>query len=184
MVSTCAECNYQWGGPPERAVVVVYRFPDHLSRLVLDLGLLDSDGRLRARPAAEVWSPLEYMAHTRDAIAWYSERIKRVLGEDRPALDSFDWDAFTATQRYHERRLTDVLATVRGTCATFAVELRALTLTAWRREGAGSDGSARTVAQLADRAGHEAHHHLRDIALGLDASGWGRIRHGDEDQII
>lgn len=89
-------------------------------------------------------------------------------------MDSFDWDAHTATQRYHERRLTDLLATVRGTCASLTAELAALTVTAWGREGTGSDGSARTVAQLADRAGHEAQHHLRDIELGLDAPGWGQ----------
>jgi hypothetical protein len=162
-VTTCTECGYNWGGPPERAVVVIGGFPDHLSRLLL--GLRDSDGRLRARPAAEVWSPLEYLAHTGDAIAWYAERINRVLNEDRPALAPFDWDAHTATQRYHERRLTDVLATVRGTCASLTAELG--TVTAWEREGTGSDGTPRTVAQLADRAAHEARHHLRDIELGL-----------------
>jgi hypothetical protein len=144
--------------------VVIGGFPDHLSRLLLGVG--DSDGRLRARPAAEVWSPVEYMAHTGDAIAWYAGRISRVLKEDRPALDPFDWDAHTAAQRYRERRLTDVLATVRGSCAGLAAELG--TVTAWEREGIGSDGTPRTVAQLADRAAHEARHHLRDIELGLD----------------
>lgn len=164
-MTTCAECGYDWGGPPEHAVAVIAGFPDRVSRL----GLRDGDGRLRARPAAEVWSPLEYLAHTGDAIAWYAERMNRVLTEVRPALDPFDWDAHTATQRYHERRLTDVLATVRRTCAGFTAELGAST--AWGREGIGSDGSARTVAQLAARAGHEARHHLHDIELGLGASG-------------
>ena len=168
-VSACAECGYEWGGPPGDAVAVIGGFPDQLSRLVVDLGLEDGDGRLRARHGAGVWSPLEYMAHTGDAIGWYAGRITRVLSEDRPALEPFDWDAYTAAQRYHERRLVDVLAGVRATCAGLAAELGSVT--AWAREGTGSDGSARTVAQLADRAAHEAHHHLRDIQHGIPAPG-------------
>lgn len=173
-MTTCTECGYDWDCPHEHVVVVIGGLPDRLSRLLLDVGLQDSDVRLRTRPAAEVWSPLEYMAHTGDAIAWYAERIDRVLDENRPALDPFDWDTHTATQRYHDRRLTDVLATARGTCAGLTAELEALTVAAWGREGTGSDGSARTVAQLADRAGHEAQHHLRDIELGLVAPGRGQ----------
>jgi DinB family protein len=161
-VTTCPECGYARACPPEQAVAVIGSFPDRLNRLLLDLGLRDDD-RLRARQAGGVWSPLEYIAHTGDAIAWYAARINRVLNEDRPVLEPFDWDAHTAGQRYHERRLTDVLGTVRGTCAGLIAELGAVT--AWGREGTGSDGSARTVAQLTDRAGHEAHHHLRDIEL-------------------
>lgn len=163
-MTTCTECRYSWGGSPEHAVG---DFPDQLSRLLR--GVRDSDGWLRARPAAEVWSPLEYLAHTGDAIGWYAARISRILTEDRPCLDPFDWDAHTAGQRYHERHLTDVLATVRGTCAGLTAGLQALTATEWARQGIGSDGSVRTVAQLADRAGHEAHHHLRDIELGLQS---------------
>jgi hypothetical protein len=170
-VTSCTECTYDWGSPPEHAVAIIGGFPNYLSQLLLDLGVRDGDGRLRARPAAEVWSPLEYMAHTGDAIAWYAARIARVVNEDRPALESFDWNAHTTAQRYHERHLADVLTNVSGACAGLSVELASLTLTAWKREGTGSDGSARTVAQLADRAAHEAQHHLRDIQLGLDAPG-------------
>lgn len=166
-VRACAECGYEWGGSPEDAVVVIGGFPDRLSRLLAGLGLGDGDDRLRARPGVDVWSPLEYLAHTRDAIGWYAGRINRVVNEDRPTLEPFDWDAHTAAQRYHDRRLDDVLASVRATCAGLAAELGSVT--AWAREGIGSDGSARTVAQLADRAAHEAQHHLRDIEQGLTA---------------
>jgi hypothetical protein len=182
-VTSCTECAYDWHGPPEYAVAVIDSFPGLLSRLLLELGVRDDDHRLRARPAAEVWSPLEYMAHTGDAIAWYAERIARVLNEDRPVLNSFDWDAHTATQRYRERHLTDVLTKASGTCASLAAELASLTVAAWEREGTGSDGSARTVAQLTDRAAHEAQHHLRDIELGLDAPGGAKIRDGKRGQI-
>lgn len=164
-MSTCAECGYRWGAPPEHVVAVIAGLPDRLSRLLLD------DSRLRTRPAAGVWSPLEYLAHTGDAIGWYAERIDLVLTEDRPRLEPFDWDAHTADQRYHDRRPADVLAGVRATCGRLSAVLQALTGPEWAREGIGSDGSARSVGRLADRAGHEAHHHLRDVERGLGAPG-------------
>jgi hypothetical protein len=38
----------------------------------------------------------------------------------------------------------------------------------WKRTGAGSDGTARTVADLTRRAAHEAMHHALDIRAGLE----------------
>lgn len=164
-VSRCAECGYDWDGLPEDAVAVVRGLPAELSRLVGGLG--DDDERLRARPAPSVWSPLEYVAHTGDAIGWYSRRIHRVLTEDRAVLEAFDWDAFTESQRYRDRRLGDVLDEVGKGCAAFAAMLADRSAATWQREGRGSDGQPRTVAQLAHRAAHEARHHLRDARAGL-----------------
>lgn len=160
-VSHCGECGYDWAGRPEDAVAVVRGLPAELAGLVDE-----SDERLRARRAPEVWSPLEYVAHTGDAIGWYTRRIQRVLTEERAVLDPFDWDAYTAEQRYQERRLEQVLDSVGKSCATF-VGLLADPAAGWEREGIGSDGQPRTVTQLAHRAAHEACHHLRDIKLGL-----------------
>lgn len=161
-VSRCAECGYDWAGLPEDAVAVVSGLPAELA------GLVDEpDVRLRARPAPEVWSPLEYVAHTGDAIGWYAQRIHRVLTEDRAALAAFDWDAYTESQRYRDRRLEDVLDEVAESCAAFVARLADQPEAMWAREGVGSDGQPRSVAQLAHRAAHEARHHLRDLRVGL-----------------
>ncbi len=164
-VSRCGECGYDWDGLPEDAVAVVRGLPAELSRWVGELG--DDDERLRARPAPEVWSPLEYVAHTGDAIGWYAQRIHRVLTEDRAVLEAFDWDAYTESQRYRDRRLEDVLDEVAERCAAFVATLADPTAARWAREGVGSDGQPRSVAQLAHRAAHEARHHLRDLRVGL-----------------
>ncbi len=168
-MTQCEECGYNWASPTEHAIAVVAAFPGHVSSLLHDLGALDTDERLRARPAASVWSPFEYIAHAGDAIAWYGQRIGRVVTTDRPTLEGLDWAARTDAERYHERQLQDVLSTVGRQCGRFAADLAALTATDWAREGTGSDGSPRTIANLAHRAAHEAQHHLHDIARGLTA---------------
>ncbi|HJP79164.1 MAG TPA: DinB family protein [Pseudonocardiaceae bacterium] len=115
----CAECGYDWAGRPEDAVATIGAFPGSVARRLNERG----SSQLRTRPAAEVWSPLEYIAHTGDAIDWYAGRVNRVLTEDRPALDPFDWDAHTAGQHYHDRTLGEVLDRVTRSCARFTAML-------------------------------------------------------------
>jgi 8-oxo-dGTP pyrophosphatase MutT (NUDIX family) len=166
-VTRCQECGYDWTASPHEAVAVIGGLPDRLSHLLLDLDVGDDDSRLRTRPAPDAWSPLEYIAHTGDAVAWYSARVHRIVTEDQPVLEAFEWDTHTATQRYHQRHLGDVLADVNAGCAGFVDELASFGDADWLLEGTGSDGEPRTIAELASRAAHEAHHHLRDIELGI-----------------
>lgn len=93
--------------------------------------------------------------------------VARVLTEQRPRLEGFDWDQYTAGQAYHRRRLVDALGEVGRACEKFSLVTAELTDTAWQREGTGSDGTPRTAAQLTHRAAHEAHHHLHDIRIQL-----------------
>src|SRR5262245_11706926 len=105
--------------PTEHAVATIGAFPGNISGLLLARGIADTSRQLRTRPNAAAWSPLEYIAHTGDAIDWYAHRVKRILTEQRPALDPFDWDAHTASQAYHERHLGSVLDRVGRNCAPF-----------------------------------------------------------------
>jgi DinB superfamily len=166
-VTRCQKCGYDWDRPPEHAVATIRAFPGSVSGLLLAKGIADASRQLRTRPAPAVWSPLEYIAHTGDAIDWYARRVKRVLTEHRPALDPFDWDAHTASQRYYERHLDNVLDQIRRDCARLTATLADLTATDWEREGTGSDGQPRSVVELIHRAAHEAEHHLQDIRAGL-----------------
>ncbi|HEX5118164.1 MAG TPA: DinB family protein [Pseudonocardiaceae bacterium] len=148
--------------------MTISSLPASITRLLDAGGIGDHDDRLRTRPAALVWSPLEYLAHTGDAIDWYRGRVRRVLSEDRPILAGFDWDAHTAGQNYHQRHLTDVLGDVRRVCTSFAALLATLDPADWQRAGTGSDGGSRTIAHLVHRAAHEARHHRHDITSALN----------------
>lgn len=168
-MACCQECGFDWDSPLAHARDTVEAFPARASHLLR----FGPDARLRARPAVGVWSPLEYLAHTGDAIDWYAGRIARVLTEQRPRLDGYDWDAHTAEQEYHRRAVEDVLDDIRRSCSRFAVTTADLDEAASQLAGVRSDGTPRTIAQLIHRAAHEARHHLRDIELGLTGSASG-----------
>ena len=165
-MTRCQECGYDWDIPASKAVATIGAFPARLS-VLLRAARADDDPRIRIRPAATTWSPLEYIAHTGDAIDWYARRVDRVLSEHRPALDARDWDAYTSKQRYHERRLDELIRAVSDTCTACTAPLAVLDAAQWNEVGIGSDGQPRTVLQLARRAAHEAHHHLQDVQIGL-----------------
>ncbi|HET9968813.1 MAG TPA: DinB family protein [Streptosporangiaceae bacterium] len=122
----------------------------------------------RRHPAPGVWSPLEYAGHCADVMIWYGERIALVLTQDKAQLEPFDWDAQTAKQRYHEAGASEILHRLRRSCDALATRLDSLGTRDWTRTGIGSDGTARSVADLARRAAHEAVHHIEDIRRGID----------------
>jgi hypothetical protein len=130
--------------------------------------------KLRMRPAPHVWSVLEYVAHVRDAVAWYDHRISRVLAVDRPRLSPFDFDAACEERRYADEDPADVTDAVGTVIGTLADRLDSLDDASWSAIGIGSDGTERRVVDLARRAAHECQHHLRDIG-GI----WNALDHGE-----
>lgn len=167
MVCLCSECGYDWASQPRQTVATIQVLPSRLTTALRSFGIDNDSNELRRRPAADVWSPLEYIAHSGAAIGWYADRVTRVLTEQRPVFEAFDWGAHTACQRYHEQTLDDVLSGVDVACARSAAMLSGLNAADWQREGSGSDGQPRSIEQLASRAAHEAHHHLHDIRSQL-----------------
>lgn len=118
---------------------------------------------MRVRPAPDVWSVIEYAAHTRDAVAWYEERIRLVLTTDRPHLSAFDWDAACEERRYVDDHPGEVAVGLGVVLDGLADLLDSLDDASWMLIGTGSDGTQRRVADLAGRAAHEGRHHLYDI---------------------
>jgi hypothetical protein len=167
-MSSCTECGYDWDATPAELPGQLSVIP-HRAAAPLTTFLAGEDpARLvRARPSAEVWSALEYAAHTRDALSFYTGRIERVLAADRPKLAPFDADAQCAKQRYNEQEVTRVLEELRAVTDRLVGRLVVLDDDGWRRAGIGGDGGERTVLQLARRAAHEGRHHLLDIGRVL-----------------
>ena len=79
----CESCGLRYGDlTPSAALRLIRTYPTQyrhrLQHLPADL--------LRRRPAAGVWSPLEYACHVRDVYAVYDTRIRRTLTEHEPCL--------------------------------------------------------------------------------------------------
>lgn len=160
-MAACDECGFSWEAPGISIVGALEDVARQFAPVVSGL----SDRALRHRPSPSIWSVLEYTAHTRDALAWYAERIELIMAGDRPQLKPFDWDAACLDRRYNAEDPGRATTELETTSAALARRLRELEPEAWARIGIGSDGSQRTVLTLARRAGHEPVHHLHDVRM-------------------
>ncbi len=168
-VSTCDECGFDPAAKTDADLVAAIDGYVRKYRAPLTRFLPNEDGPalLRRRPAPEVWSALEYAGHTRDVLAFYRNRIQLVLDEDQPQLEGGGFDAVPPT--YNEADPAMVAAGFEAEAKALAGVLETLDETQWQRVGRASDGSGaeRTVRVLAERAVHDAHHHLLDIGRSL-----------------
>ncbi len=160
----CPFCKFDWDGSTGQLQVSLRsaseRFAGHIAGM--------SDDVLRTRPAQDVWSALEYVAHTRDGVDWYAGRIRQMLAEDRPQLSGFDWERETDLRRYHEESTDDVLSGLARASEALADLLSSLSEDDWRREAVGSGGDPRDILLHARRAAHETEHHCVDCGRSLD----------------
>jgi len=132
--------------------------------------LTSTPGRqLRARQTDGVWSPIEYAAHVRDVFSLFERRVRAIVDRPGTALEIIDHDAAVTAGGYSRLapgRLADELL---GCAKQLAGTLEGIRADQWQLYGI-RDGERRTIAEIAQRAVHEARHHLRDIQLQL--AGW------------
>jgi hypothetical protein len=121
------------------------------------------------RPAANVWSAIEYAAHSRDVTALHVYGVEQALTGTEPAFPAIDGDALveSSASTYGDADpdvVADDLTTDAGRLADAA-------------EGAGpaawsqglTIGDARSdVRFLLEHALHDSQHHLADVERGLD----------------
>jgi DinB family protein len=90
--------------------------------------------KLRVKPAPKLFSPLEDMWHLHD-IEWegYSVRIRRMLTEELPVLESLDGDRMAILRRYNELQLPAALAGFAAARAESLRLLEGLPAQAWTR---------------------------------------------------
>jgi len=129
----------------------------------------DGDALVRARPAAGVWSALEYGTHVRDVFALFDRRVVHIAKEDDPALEVIDHDAAVRDGNYNRLDPATVAGEVAGAADGLAATLESVGPEAWSRAGT-RDGERRTVLDLAQRAVHEGNHHLLDAGRVLRAA--------------
>ena len=170
----CEECGFDARTATEEELVAAAAGFARRFRAPLTRFLPGEDGStvLRRRPAPEVWSALEYAAHVRDVLAFYRERIERVRAEDRPVLHAVGFGSRPEEAAYGDLDPVDVADELAAEAERLAALLAALEAHEWLRVGLASDGSGseRTVRVLAERAVHDASHHLLDIGRSLRAA--------------
>ncbi|MFN2607829.1 MAG: DinB family protein [Acidimicrobiales bacterium] len=168
-MSACPECGLDYDSmPASEAVAAIggfgrrYRAP--LTRLLAG----EDESVLRARPAPDTWSALEYAVHVRDVFRWYRGWVGQILVEDHPVLEGIGRDEAAVTGRYNEQDPAVVATELAEAAEALASALAAVPDDGWDRAGT-RRGEERSVLTHARRAVHEGSHHLLDIGRGLRA---------------
>lgn len=115
--------------------------------------------QLLARPVAGKMSTLEVVAHLADFEPVYTDRMKRVIAEERPTLMGADEKKFLAALQYHERDVEEELAIIEKSRSQMARILRKLPDAVLSRVGVHNERGPITLEQLLGYAiTHIAHH--------------------------
>jgi hypothetical protein len=103
----CGKCDFDESTTPPREVAAA------LEPLALAIGntvRTISEDAIRRRPEAAVWSPLEYLGHLRESMAFHRWLIERALAEDNPLIPMVDADESVAQGRYNDADVEQLVA--------------------------------------------------------------------------
>jgi hypothetical protein len=164
VTTPCPECGFDWELDERGVVACIAGAPGALRRAIEGVEPARLSGR--GRPAE--WSPLEYLTHLGDALEWYATRIAQVLAADDRLAPGPDWDALVDEHARTGPSASRALDTLDDVAGALARALAQLSPEGWGAAGVAPDGGVRSVATLARRAAHEAHHHLFDVRRLLD----------------
>jgi hypothetical protein len=122
---------------------------------------------LQQAPADDRFPLIEHLWHIRDCDPdLYALRIRKVLREDRPALEPVDVGAWYAERRYRERSGDQAIAEFATLRAELLAELEALEEHALARVGIRVDGSEVNVLSLVQQISeHDRDHRWRIASI-------------------
>jgi hypothetical protein len=122
---------------------------------------------LRDRPGPEVWSALEYAAHSRDIIALHVFGVEQALALDEPSFPPIGDDlAESAAATYASADPVVVVDALEENAKRLAQLAEDAVPGNWSR-GLTDGGNRRDVRRLLEHALHDSLHHLLDVERGL-----------------
>ena len=154
----CPQCSLEAGVLTLAEIPAVIRAQVQVWPVVL----LRADVRLRPEP--QVWSPLEYGGHTRDALGLFTDRLALILAEDEPTFADWDPNDAALAGRYHELDPGTVSEEILAAAETLAAAAEAVPPESVERRGLRSDGAPFTVTTLLQYLVHDLVHHLWDVS--------------------
>jgi hypothetical protein len=165
-VDECARCGFDYRlDAAEGAGAAITRGSDELAGL-----LVRSDGDVRTRRRAELWSPLEYGCHVRDVLLVQRERVVAARRTDRPSFEPMGRDERVELDGYAEQDPIAVARQLRDASAMFVNVLARIRPDEWERTLMYNYpvGMERSLRWVAEHTEHEVQHHLLDVREQLD----------------
>lgn len=122
-----------------------------------------TDEQLKRRPADGSWSIQQIVIHLCDSDLVASDRMKRVIAEERPLLLGYDESKFAERLHCDEQSVEDALTLFEVNRRQMARVLRALPDEAFERWGVHNERGKVTLLELLQGYTGHLEHHLRFI---------------------
>ncbi|MET1058539.1 MAG: DinB family protein [Nocardioides sp.] len=153
----CPDCGFDAAGVDVADLPALIRdtVPGFLAALA------DEDARVR--PADNVWSPLEYACHVRDAHVLFDLRVRQLLNDEDPLFANWDQDATAVADDYAGQDPAAVGPALAAAAELVAATYDEISGDQWQRPGRRSDGAVFTADTLGRYHLHDVVHHLDDI---------------------
>jgi len=120
------------------------------------------------RPEPEVWSAIEYAAHSRDITALHVFGVEQALTTEEPTFPAIDGDALiaSAAASYSDSDPNEIVDALDAESTRLAQLAEDAGPQAWSR-GLTLGESRIDVRRLLEHALHDSVHHLADVERGL-----------------
>jgi hypothetical protein len=123
---------------------------------------------LRVRPKPEVWSALEYAAHSRDITALHAFGVEQALTTEEPIFPAIEGEDLiqSAAASYRDTDPIQVVDGLEAEATRMARLAEAAGAQVWS-QGLTVGGSRMDVRRMLEHALHDSVHHLVDVKRGL-----------------
>ncbi len=161
---TCGACGFDGASYDDIALLGALRSLGSTWRALIDT----CGGALRVRPEPEVWSALEYVAHSRDVTALHAFGVEQALTAEEPRFPAVEGEALiqSGAMSYRDADPDQVVDTLEGEATRLALLADDAGTQTWSR-GLTIGGSRMDVRRLLEHALHDSLHHLIDVEEGL-----------------
>jgi hypothetical protein len=132
---------------------------DEVQRALADF----PDAQLTAKPLPGKWSACEIIQHLADSEMRAAIRLRQLLTEDRPVIQSYDQEAYAARLNYNARDIAPALDAFRGARASTAQLFAHMSEEDWAREGTHPEHPRYTADTWLKVYAAHAHDHAAQI---------------------
>lgn len=147
---------------PEERERLIERYADGYSEVEKSLEEFP-ESQLTSHPIEGKWSACEIVQHLADSEMTSAIRIRKLIAQDKPAIESYDQEAFAVRLRYNERDIQPALDALRGARSSTTQLLRVMTEAEWKREGSHPEHSTYTAEDWLRIYAEHAHNHAAQI---------------------
>jgi hypothetical protein len=153
---------------PEERQSLIEQYADGYTEVVKSLEGFP-ENRLTAHPIEGKWSACEIVQHLADSEMTSAIRIRKLIAQERPAIESYDQEAFAERLKYNERDIEPALEALRGARSSTSQLLRMMTEEDWKREGSHPEHPKYTAEDWLRIYAAHAHNHAAQIRRLRDA---------------